>query len=79
MNSDSHDDSKDLFGKDLPQVPLQEADFLERGDSLQTEVPIPLFLKTDRFDFEYSSSGEHNLLTMSFIKICPSTKFEQKF
>lgn len=64
MDSNSNDDSKDL--RCLYQVPPQEADFPEQGKSLQIEEPIPAIAQNRQFDFEYTSSGERNLLTISF-------------
>lgn len=64
MDSINNDDSKDL--RYLHQVSSQEADLPEQGESLQKEEPMPFITQNRQFDFEYSSSGEHNLLTMSF-------------
>jgi len=53
----------------LHQVHPQEADLPEQGEPLQVEGPIPTIAQNRHFDFEYSSSVEHNLLTMSFTEL----------
>ncbi|KAM6176761.1 shugoshin 1 isoform 2-T2 [Erethizon dorsatum] len=41
MDSNNDDNPRDLFAKDLPQVPFQETDFPGHGESFQTEGITP--------------------------------------
>ncbi|KAM6176760.1 shugoshin 1 isoform 1-T1 [Erethizon dorsatum] len=40
MDSNNDDNPRDLFAKDLPQVPFQETDFPGHGESFQTEEQL---------------------------------------
>ncbi|XP_008586042.1 PREDICTED: shugoshin-like 1 [Galeopterus variegatus] len=56
MDSNSDDNSRNLFVKHLPQVPLQETDFPGQGEPSQTEEHMPTIPQdTPGFDFD---SGE---------------------
>ncbi|XP_062971079.1 shugoshin 1 isoform X4 [Cynocephalus volans] len=53
MDSNSDDNSRNLFVKDLPQVPLQETDFPGQGEPSQTEEHMPTMPQdTPGFDFD---------------------------
>nr|KAF6421196.1 shugoshin 1 [Molossus molossus] len=55
MDSNSDSNSGDLFVKDLPQDPLQEAHLPEQGESFQTEEQV-LTISQDRLGFDLESS-----------------------
>ncbi|KAB0394239.1 hypothetical protein E2I00_014527, partial [Balaenoptera physalus] len=67
MNSNSNDDSMDLFVKGLPQ---------NKENHYKQKNQYQLLLKTDRFDFEYSSS-DRSPITRSPLKALEHTD-EQK-
>ncbi|XP_036122984.1 shugoshin 1 isoform X2 [Molossus molossus] len=67
MDSNSDSNSGDLFVKDLPQDPLQEAHLPEQGESFQTEEQV-LTISQDRLGFDLESSED-----MSTDTILPRT------
>ncbi|XP_004779949.1 shugoshin 1 [Mustela nigripes] len=56
MDSKSGINSGDLFVKDIPQVPLQEAHLPGQGESFQTEEQIPI--SQDRLGFDWDSEED---------------------
>ncbi|XP_037684162.1 shugoshin 1 [Choloepus didactylus] len=54
MDSNSGDNSRELFVKDLLQIPLQEAELSGQGKSFQIQEQISPVQETLRFDFESS-------------------------
>ncbi|XP_062971078.1 shugoshin 1 isoform X3 [Cynocephalus volans] len=64
MDSNSDDNSRNLFVKDLPQVPLQETDFPGQGEPSQTEGTPP----------ETHQSPHFSLKDITNVSLCPVVK-----